>query len=257
MNNLQIFTNSEFGKVRTITTNDNKILFCASDIAKALGYSNPNKAINDHCRAITKQNTPISGKIQEINFIPEGDIYRLIVRSKLPSAENFEKWVFDEVLPSIRKTGGYIPQTEQDTPEEIMAKALMIAQNTLALREERIKNLENKIEEDKPLVSFADRVLKDGDNILVRELAKIITDEGYKIGQNRLYEKLREWGYICKNSTEPTQRAMEQNYFVVETRIINTPYGTKQIFTSYVTPRGQIKIVEKVIENLSKEKNNE
>ncbi len=104
--NLEIFKNETFGEIRTINENG-KILFCGSDIAKSLGYTNPNKAINDHCRAITKRPTPISGKIQEINFISEGDVYRLITHSKLPSAEKFEVWLFDEMLPTIRETGEY------------------------------------------------------------------------------------------------------------------------------------------------------
>ena len=107
MNEVQIFENEEFGSVRTVEISG-KPYFAATDIAKALGYTNPNKAVNDHCRAITKCSTPISGEIQSINFIPEGDIYRLVVRSKLPSAERFESWFFDEALPSIRKNGGYI-----------------------------------------------------------------------------------------------------------------------------------------------------
>ncbi len=107
MNELQIFKNSDFGEIRTLEE-DGKILFCASDVAKALGYSRPNDAVNAHCRATVKRRTPISGKIQEINFIPEGDVYRLITHSKLPAAEKFENWVFDEVLPTIRKHGAYM-----------------------------------------------------------------------------------------------------------------------------------------------------
>lgn len=107
MNNMEIFTNKEFGSVRIIEEKD-KYLFCGSDVAKALGYTNAPDALNRHCRAIVKRDTPISGKIQEINFIPEGDVYRLITHSKLPGAERFEKWVFDEVLPTIRKHGAYI-----------------------------------------------------------------------------------------------------------------------------------------------------
>ena len=106
-NKIEIFKNEQFGEVRTILEGE-KVLFCAADVAKALGYTNPNKAVNDHCRAITKRSTPISGKVQSINFIPEGDVYRLIIRSKLPAAEKFELWVFDEVIPTIRKTGGYM-----------------------------------------------------------------------------------------------------------------------------------------------------
>ena len=108
MNDLQIFKSDKFGEIRTLEDESGKVLFCGSDVAKALGYTNPNKAINDHCRAITKRYTPISGKMQEINFIPEGDVYRLITHSKLPAAQQFESWVFDEVIPSIRRNGAYM-----------------------------------------------------------------------------------------------------------------------------------------------------
>lgn len=111
MNEIEIFKNEEFGEVRTIEKNGS-VLFCGSDIAKALGYARPNDAISAHCRATVKCSTPISGKIQDINFIPEGDVYRLIAHSKLPAAERFERWVFDEVLPSIRKNGGYISNAD-------------------------------------------------------------------------------------------------------------------------------------------------
>ena len=123
-NAIQIFNNPEFGQVRTIIEGE-KILFCASDVAKALGYSNYNDAVNKHCRAIVKRDTPISGKIQAINFIPEGDVYRLIIRSKLPSAEKFERWVFDEVLPSIRKNGFYGFATKEEY-ERSIARAVGI-----------------------------------------------------------------------------------------------------------------------------------
>ena len=113
--------------------------------------------------------------------------------------------------------------------------------------EEATKPLLTKIKEDEPLVTFADRILKEGDNILVRDLAKIASDEGYKIGERRLYNKLREWKYICNGSTMPTQYAMEREYFIVETGTIHTPYGHKQIFTTKVTPKGQIHIVERLI----------
>lgn len=121
---LIIFSKDEFGDIRTLVI-DRKPYFCASDIAKALGYSNTNDAVSRHCRAIVKHDTPISGKIQQINFIPEGDVYRLIMKSKLPTAEKFESWVMDEVLPTIRKTGSYINNVElmidtyfSDIPDE-------------------------------------------------------------------------------------------------------------------------------------------
>lgn len=107
MNGIEIFNNEEFGEIRTVLIKD-KPYFCASDIAKALGYKRPNDAISQHCRATVKYRIHISGKMQYVNFIPEGDVYRLIIKSKLPSANRFESWVMDEVLPTIRQTGGYI-----------------------------------------------------------------------------------------------------------------------------------------------------
>lgn len=135
MNELQIFSNQQFGEIRTLEESGNP-LFCGSDVAKALGYTNPNKAINDHCRAITKRDTPISGKLQSINFITEGDVYRLITHSKLPAAEEFESWVFDEVLPSIRKHGAYLTQ---DTLEAALLNPDTMIRLCTALKDEQSK----------------------------------------------------------------------------------------------------------------------
>lgn len=124
MNELQIFKNSEFGEVRTIEENGN-ILFCGSDVAKALGYTNAPDALSRHCRSIVKRDTATSqGNISKMSFVPEGDLYRLVVNSKLPSAEKFERWVFDEVLPSIRKHGAYIaPNLKQSAAEARLLNA--------------------------------------------------------------------------------------------------------------------------------------
>ena len=141
MNELQIFNNPEFGEVRTIIE-DGAVLFCGSDVARALGYTNTSKALTDHCKGDLTKRYPITdtlGRSQEAIFIPESDLYRLIFRSKLPSAERFTDWVTTEVLPSIRKNGGYIAQQETLSPEELMAKALMVAQQTIADREARIQ----------------------------------------------------------------------------------------------------------------------
>lgn len=118
MTDIQIFNNPEFGTVRTLEEDNGVVLFCASDVAKALGYTNAPDAVSRHCRAIVKRDTPISGKIQEINFIPESDLYRLVFSSKLPTAEKFTDWVTSEVLPSIRKHGAYM------TPEMLQAAIL-------------------------------------------------------------------------------------------------------------------------------------
>lgn len=176
-NELEIFKNEEFGQIRTLLI-DEKPYFCASDIAKALGYSNPNKAVNDHCRAITKCSTPISGKIQAINFIPEGDVYRLIMKSKLPSSEKFESWVMDEVLPTLRKTGGYINNVDlmvntyfSDIPDEqkVLVKGLMTNITALQNKNSALNN-ENDLLSQKNL-EWADRPLI---NSLVRAYASSI-----------------------------------------------------------------------------------
>lgn len=137
MGELQIFKNEEFGEVRTVEI-EGKPFFCGKDVAGALGYAIPKDAIAAHCKGAVKHRTPTNGGIQELLFIPEGDLYRLIVSSKLPTAEKFEHWVFDEVLPSIRKHGGYISGQAEMSPEELMAKALQVAQKTLEEREARI-----------------------------------------------------------------------------------------------------------------------
>lgn len=149
MNELMIFNNPEFGEIRTIEE-DGKVLFCGSDVAKALGYAKPQNAIDRHCKGALKRGIPhpqSPDKTIEMNFIPEGDIYRLAAKSELPGAERFESWIFDEVLPSIRKHGGYIANQEELSPEELMPKALKVAEKTLADREARLSALtvENQI----------------------------------------------------------------------------------------------------------------
>lgn len=135
MNELQIFNSGEFGEIRTIEI-DGKPYFVGTDVAKALGYSNPRKAILDHCKGVTKRDTPTSSGVQSMSYINEGDLYRLIMKSKLPSAEKFESWVMDEVLPTIRKTGSY--QKPLTTVEQIQVIATGFLDH-----EERLNRLEN------------------------------------------------------------------------------------------------------------------
>ena len=144
MNELQIFSNEEFGEVRTITR-DNKTYFAGSDVAKALGYAIPHKAVQTHCKGVLKWNIPTNSGNQDVLFITEGDIYRLIMKSKLPSAEKFENWVMDEVLPSIRKPGSY------NKPMTTMEKIQLLAQGNEELNErvdiveEKVTGLENNM----------------------------------------------------------------------------------------------------------------
>nr|DAP38860.1 MAG TPA: repressor domain protein [Bacteriophage sp.] len=139
MNDLQIFESSEFGKIRTVEI-DGKPYFVATDVARALGYSNPRKAVNDHCKGVTKCDTPTSSGVQRMSYINEGDLYRLIMKSKLPSAEKFESWVMDEVLPTIRKTGSY------NKPMTTAEKIHLLAQSDEELTH-RVDEVEAEVEE--------------------------------------------------------------------------------------------------------------
>lgn len=170
-NSIQIFKNPDFGEVRTLEENG-AVLFCGSDVAKALGYARPNDAVAQHCRATVKRRTPISGKMQDINFIPESDLYRLVFSSKLPTAEKFTDWVTSEVLPSIRRSGGYIAGQESMTPEELMAKALTVAQRTLAEREARISQLSTQAAIMAPKADYFDELVERNTLTNFRETAK-------------------------------------------------------------------------------------
>ena len=251
MNELKVFSNEQFGQVRTLEENGN-ILFCGSDVAKALGYARPNDAIKAHCRATVKRSTPISGKMQDINFIPEGDLYRLIVSSKLPSAEKFERWIFDEVLPTIRKTGGYVSNDDMFINTYLPfadEQTKMLFKSTL----ETVKTLNNKIEENKPKVLFADAVETSQTSILVGDLAKLIKQNGVDIGQKRLFDWLREHGYLIKSGVSrnmPTQKSMELKLFEVKERTINNPDGSVRITkTTKVTGKGQSYFLNKFLAN--------
>lgn len=199
--------------VATVTTSEGAVLFCAKHVATALGYTNTNKAIKDHCKGITNR-YPLetAGGIQQMVFITEGDVYRLIASSKLPSAVEFEHWLFDEVVPQIRRTGGYIPQAE--SPEETMARAVLIAQKT-------IEDQKKQLEAQRPKVLFADAVSASKTDILVGKLAKILKGNGIDMGGTRLFAWLRENGWLMKTGSSrnmPTQKSMELGLFRIKER---------------------------------------
>lgn len=242
MDELKTFENAQFGQVRIIDDNG-KPLFCGSDVAKALGYTNQRDALNRHCKGVVKRDTPTNGGMQEMSFIPEGDVYRLIAHSKLPSAERFESWVFDDVLPAIRKTGGYIASAPEETPEEIMARALVVAQETINRHKAQLEAAQAKIEADAPKVLFAETVSKAEGNILVREMAKILKQHGYDTGEHRLYETLKRDGFIIKTGADrnmPTQKSMNMGLMRITERTIGSGDQTFMRRTATVTGRGQI-----------------
>ena len=242
-NELEIFKNDEFGEVRTLVINE-KPYFCASDIAKVLGYSNTRDAISRHCKGVVKSDIPTNSGIQTVSFIPEGDIYRLIVKSKLPSAEKFEAWVMDEVLPTIRKHGAYMTN---EVIERTLTDPDYLIQLATALKEERQARLiaEQKIEEQRPLVEFADKVSNSSNLIDMGKMAKLLKDENINIGRNRLFEWLRKKEILMRNNI-PYQRYIDGGYFQVKESTFETPYGTKTQQTTFVTGKGQIYITEKL-----------
>ena len=206
MNELQIFNSEEFGEIRTIEI-DGKPYFVATDVATALGYVNPRKAVNDHCKGVTKRDTPTSSGVQSMSYINEGDLYRLIMKSKLPSAEKFESWVMDEVLPTIRKTGGY--RKPMSTAEQI--KLLALGNTELNERVTDVEKKINSLENDMPLYGCE---IDDIKNHVNRKVVNVLggkTSEAYRDGSIRssvfkdIYRQLkREYG--CVSSYKSIKR---------------------------------------------------
>ena len=241
MNDIQIFNNPDFGEVRTMEENG-AVLFCGSDVARALGYSNPRDALSRHCKGVVKRDTPTESGIQEMSFIPEPDLYRLVFSSKLPTAEKFTDWVTSEVLPTIRRHGMY---ATPDTVEKMLADPDTTINLLETIKQERAARmaLEANAEADKPKVLFADAVSASHTSILVGDLAKLLRQNGVEIGQNRLFSFLREKGYLCSQGERynlPTQRSMDRGWFQVKETTINQPNGSVRITrTVKVTGKGQ------------------
>lgn len=244
VNNIELFTDSEFGELEIVEA-DGKFLFPATDCAVKLGYSNPWKAIGDHCRSLTKREVPhpqSNNKTIEKNYIPEGDLYRLIVYSKLPSVKKFESWVFDEVLPSIRKRGAYMtPKVARqviDSPYFLpeLAKAFIA-------EKEKTKRLEEKITKDEPYTKLGRAVAISDQEIPIGELAKVICQNDYEIGRIRLFQYLRENRYLISRGDEknlPRQHVLEAGLFKVKACKFYDRGIEKVSLKSMVTPKGQL-----------------
>lgn len=249
MEDLQIFSNSEFGEIRTITK-DNEPWFVASDICRSLDLSNPTMAmqrIEDDEKA--KFNLGLSGG--ETNCVNEYGLYSLALASRKKEAKDFKRWITHEVLPSIRKNGGYIAGQETMSDEELMAKALLVANNKIAERDKIIEQKQARIEQMKPKEIFADAVATSHTSILVGDLAKLICQNGYQIGQKRLFTWLRDKGYLIKSGSSynmPTQRYIEQGLFEIKESNLVNPDGSVRITrTPKVTGKGQVYFVNKFL----------
>jgi anti-repressor protein len=238
MNDLQIFNSSEFGRIRTLDKNGQPY-FVASDIAKALGYIDSAKAIRTHCKGVSEMSTPTNGGIQTVKIIPEGDVYRLIMKSKLPSAERFESWVMDEVLPTIRKHGMYAVDELVNNPDLLIKVATELKQE----REQNAK-LTKKIEDDRPFVEFATYISESADTIDMSEMGKIINSDIKPMGRNRLITLLKDNGVLMDNNL-PYQKYVDNGYFEVAECPKNTVSGSRVFLKTVITGKGQMWLIDK------------
>lgn len=252
MNKIKVFNNPSFGEIRTIVMNSEP-WFVGKDVAEILGYAKARNAISAHVDPEDKKDAPIQGSLggtQEMTIINESGLYSLILSSKLPTAKKFKRWVTSEVLPAIRKHGAYL--TEQKV-EEILTNPDTIIKLAIQLKEEREarKQAEALNEANRPKVIFAEAVSTSKDGILVGMLAKLLHQNGVKIGQNRLFQWLRDKGYLMKRGVDknmPTQRSKELGLFDVKERVVGNPDGSIRLTrTPVVTGKGQVYFVQKFL----------
>lgn len=250
MNKLQIFSNQEFGTIRTTEINGEPF-FVGKDVAEALGYEKPRNAIAQHVDpddALKQGLTDSLGREQEAIFISESGVYALVFSSQLPKAKEFKHWVTSEVLPTIRKHGAYATPA---TIESIIADPDNGIKLLTALKEEQEKRkaLQTQIAEQKPKVIFAEAVSASKTSILIGDLAKILKQNRIDIGQRRLFAWLRDNGYLIKGGSSknmPTQRAMDMGLFVVkEGSYVNGEGVNVTTKTTKVTGKGQIYFINK------------
>ena len=212
-NNIQLFKNEQFGEIRVAELN-NEPIFCLKDLCNALDLKNNRKVASQLDEDVTLSyplETP--GGVQQATFVTEAGMYTVILRSDSQKAKPLQKWVTGEILPSIRKTGGYIATSENDTPEMIMARAIILAQETIKKKEEKLKQLEQRNKILEPKADFADVAFKAVDSMVdIGQAAKILN---LGFGRNTLFKKLKEIGVFFSNRNEPKQEYIKRGYFVM------------------------------------------
>ena len=228
-------------------------LFVASDIAEWIQHSNVTEMLKNVDDDEKLTSTILrAGQSRQVNMLTENGLYEVLMLSRKPIAKQFKSEI-KKILKSIRKTGGYIAGQEQMSDSELMAKALLVAQKQIEQRNAIIEQQKAKIESDKPKTIFADAVSASKTSILIGDLAKLICQNGYKIGQKRLFEWLRENGYLIKSGSSknmPMQRYVEQGLFEIKESNVQNPDGSVRITkTTKITGRGQIYFVNKFIAN--------
>lgn len=257
MNDIQVFNSEQFGEIRTAGTAQEPI-FCAADICRALGYSNGRKAISDHCDEgdVTKRDTPTSSGVQSMTFVNESGMYSLIFGSKLESAKQFKKWVTSDVLPSIRKHGMYATEATVESMLNDPENAILMLQAYQRERKERlaaqqqVEKLEAQAVEDKPKIIYADAVKGSTSSCLIGELAKMIAQNGYPIGEKRLFQWMRDNHYLCsygERFNQPYQQYIEQGLFTMKQNVFSVDGEMRTRNTTKVTGKGQIYFINKFI----------
>ena len=240
MKEIQIFNNNNFGKLRVIVK-EGKVWFCLADACKALEIRNPRdvkKRLDSGGVDTIDAPTPSKNQhgeftyTQTFTFINEANLYRCIFQSKKEEAKQYQDWVFNVVLPQITKTGGYIPVTAEDDEKTILCRAIQILKRT-------VEEKDALLEKQEPKVQFANAITASNGEILVRELAKLLTQNGIAIGQDRLFGWLRHHGYLFKRDTSPIQEWVEKGIFSTHVTLIATNHGTIERITTYVTGKGQ------------------
>ena len=226
--NLQVFCNEQFGQVRTMVDEMGEPWFCLKDVCASLGLSASSVAQRLDKGVFSKYTLCTAGGQQCIRFVNEDGLYDVIFESRKPEAKAFRKWVTSEVLPQIRRTGGYIPVTAEDTPESIEAKALEVSRRTVA-------RMQRQMEADRPMVQLGRAVYGTKDSILLRDLAKLLTQNGVRVGQTRMFHWLRRHGYIFQQGTSPRQEWVECGIFEVRA----SASRDMEHLTTLVTGKGQ------------------
>lgn len=247
MNEIRIFENEEFGSLRTFEENG-RILFCGSDVAKALKYAKPSNAVSAHCRCTLKRGIPhpqSPNKIIDMIFISEGDVYRLISHSRLPAAEEFESWIFDDILPTIRKTGGYVSDADRFV-DNYLSFADKPIRDLFKLQFQYIGQLSDRIKKDEPKVRFADHVASTENVIDMNAMAKLCADHGIRIGRTRLFAWLRSRGILMTNNL-PYQEYVERGYCKVKESVYECKGIEKTYQQTYVTGKGQQYILNRLL----------
>ena len=234
------------GSAVRVHTNGDTVEYCARDIASALGYTNPMKAVRDHCRGERFVHPfQTAGGVQELTFISEGDVYRLIVSSQLPAAVEFEHWLFDEVVPQIRRTGGYIPVQAADDEKSILARAVLIAQNTISEKDKIIEAQRSHIEQTEPLARTALAFTAANGTMSIRAAARQFSQLDPSMTVTRVYQLLRADGYIEQHSCAPTVKATRPGYLKPKTGV--RPDGKIASQYAHFTPKGMGWFVQRYI----------